>query len=177
MIRERNDWCISRQRRWGLPIPVFYCADCGKPIVTDETIEAVSKLFGRRGPNAWYEMEARDILPQGFTCPNVGRTAALPRRGGTPWTAGSTPAPPILPPCRRTQGFWPATMHMEGLDPVPRLVPVQPAHRRGRAGKGAPLPGVRHPRMDRGRRGQGHAQVPGQRRGPRGRSSRSTARI
>ena len=49
MIRERNDWCISRQRRWGLPIPVFYCADCGKPIVTDETIEAVSRLFGEKG--------------------------------------------------------------------------------------------------------------------------------
>ena len=72
MIRERADWCISRQRRWGLPIPVFYCADCGKPIVTDETIEAVSRLFGEKGSNAWYEMEAKDILPEDFACPHCG---------------------------------------------------------------------------------------------------------
>ena len=52
MIRERSDWCISRQRRWGLPIPVVYCKDCGKPVVTDETIETISKLFGAEGSNA-----------------------------------------------------------------------------------------------------------------------------
>ena len=75
MIRERADWCISRQRRWGLPIPVFYCKDCGKSICTDETIAAVSKLFGEKGSNAWYEMEASDILPADFACPHCGSKA------------------------------------------------------------------------------------------------------
>ncbi len=97
MIRERADWCISRQRRWGLPIPVFYCADCGKPICTDETVQAVSKLFAENGSNAWYEMDAADILPRTLPAPTAPPRAASPRRR-TPWTAGSTPAPPTSPP-------------------------------------------------------------------------------
>lgn len=72
MIRERADWCISRQRHWGLPIPVFYCEECKKPICNDETINAVSDLFAREGSNAWFTTEAKDILPDGFACPCCG---------------------------------------------------------------------------------------------------------
>ena len=72
MLTERSDWCISRQRHWGLPIPVFYCSECEKPVCTPETIEAVAELFGAKGSNAWHEMEAGDILPDGFTCPHCG---------------------------------------------------------------------------------------------------------
>ena len=72
MIVERSDWCISRQRHWGLPIPVFYCDSCEKPVCTPETIDTVSRLFGEKGSNAWYEMEASDILPGGFSCPHCG---------------------------------------------------------------------------------------------------------
>ena len=72
MIKERSDWCISRQRHWGLPIPVFYCDKCGKPVCTSETTEAVSKLFGEKGSNSWYELEASEILPGGFVCPYCG---------------------------------------------------------------------------------------------------------
>ncbi|MEL4106370.1 isoleucine--tRNA ligase [Oscillospiraceae bacterium WX1] len=72
MIRERSDWCISRQRHWGLPIPVFYCEDCKKPVCTPETIDAVANLFGEKGSNTWYELEASDILPEGFVCPHCG---------------------------------------------------------------------------------------------------------
>ena len=67
MIRERNDWCISRQRNWGVPIPIFYCKDCGKYIVNEETIAKVSALFREKGSNAWYDMDASEIVP-GLKC-------------------------------------------------------------------------------------------------------------
>lgn len=67
MIRERNDWCISRQRNWGVPIPIFYCKDCGKYIVNEETIAKVSALFREKGSNAWYDLDASEIVP-GLKC-------------------------------------------------------------------------------------------------------------
>jgi len=72
MINERTDWCISRQRKWGLPIPVFYCDDCGEAIVTDETEAAVVDLFAKEGSNAWFDKSAEEILPKGFKCPHCG---------------------------------------------------------------------------------------------------------
>ncbi|MCL2391678.1 MAG: isoleucine--tRNA ligase [Oscillospiraceae bacterium] len=73
MLIERSDWCISRQRHWGLPIPVFYCNDCEKPVCTPETIEVVAELFARKGSNAWYELDANEILPDGFACPHCNK--------------------------------------------------------------------------------------------------------
>lgn len=72
MIKERADWCISRQRHWGLPIPVFYCEDCGKVVCTDDTIESVSKIFGEKGSNAWFDLDAAELLPNNFACPHCG---------------------------------------------------------------------------------------------------------
>ena len=68
MVRDRSDWCISRQRLWGVPIPIFYCKKCHKPIINDASIQAVSALFAREGSNGWYEHEASEILPEGFAC-------------------------------------------------------------------------------------------------------------
>lgn len=68
MVRDRGDWCISRQRIWGVPIPIFYCKDCGKELITDESIKAVAELFRVKGSNAWYAMDASEILPKGTKC-------------------------------------------------------------------------------------------------------------
>ena len=114
MIKERADWCISRQRRWGLPIPVFYCDDCSKPVCTEESIEAVASLFEKEGSNAWFDRPASDILPEGFTCPHCGGkhfTQETDTLDGW-FDSGSTHYAAM----KRDQGFWPSSMYMEGGD-------------------------------------------------------------
>lgn len=74
MITERNDWCISRQRNWGVPIPIFYCEDCGEYLINDDTIDAVANLFAREGSNGWHSHTADEILPAGTVCPKCGCT-------------------------------------------------------------------------------------------------------
>lgn len=68
MVLDRSDWCISRQKSWGVPIPIVYCKDCHKPIATDETIDAISKLFAKEGSDAWWKYDASEIIPSGVKC-------------------------------------------------------------------------------------------------------------
>ncbi|MGI6167254.1 MAG: isoleucine--tRNA ligase [Eubacteriales bacterium] len=121
MVRERADWCISRQRHWGLPIPVFYCNKCGKPVCTHETTEAVANLFAERGSNSWYETEACDILPEGFACPFCGgiqftkETDTLDcwfDSGVTHFAVLENGYHPAWPKDLK----WPADMYLEGAD-------------------------------------------------------------
>ena len=74
MVEERNDWCISRQRTWGVPIPVFYCEECNKEYVTDESLKKVQEIVREHGTNAWYGMDVNELLPEGAKCSNCGST-------------------------------------------------------------------------------------------------------
>ena len=116
MIRERADWCISRQRRWGLPIPVFYCKDCGKPICTPETIAHISKLFDEYGSNIWFEKEAAELIPDGLTCPHCGGASGFEKETDTldGWfDSGSTHYASLM---HDTPELWPADVYLEGAD-------------------------------------------------------------
>lgn len=73
MVALRSDWCISRQRAWGVPIPVFYCEDCNEAIVTDETIKKVADLFDKESSDGWVKYSAQEILGADFVCPKCGK--------------------------------------------------------------------------------------------------------
>ena len=136
MIRERADWCISRQRRWGLPIPVFYCDDCRKTVCTEETIEAVAALFEKEGSNAWFDREAADILPEGFVCPHCGGrhfTKETDTLDGW-FDSGSTHYAAMA----RNQGFWPCDIYFEGGDQYRGWFQSSLLVAVGALGKGAP---------------------------------------
>lgn len=115
MVRERADWCISRQRHWGLPIPVFYCEDCKKPICNETTINAVSELFAKNGSNAWFDTDAAEILPAGFTCPECGGTH-FTKEGNTldGWFDSGSSHFYVL--VGREGHRFPADMYLEGAD-------------------------------------------------------------
>ena len=115
MIRERADWCISRQRRWGLPIPVFYCSDCGKPVSNPDSIEKISRLFDEHGSNIWFEKDAMELVPEGFTCPHCGGMTFTKETDTLDcWFDSGSPHYASL--MHRTPELWPADVYLEGAD-------------------------------------------------------------
>ena len=114
MVRDRSDWCISRQRVWGVPIPVFYCKKCGKYHITDDSIQAVSDLFRREGSDAWYKYDANDIMPKGETCDcGAADWEKDPDIMDVWFDSGST----WSAVCReRPELTWPVDLYMEGAD-------------------------------------------------------------
>ena len=114
MVRDRSDWCISRQRVWGVPIPVFYCKKCGKYHITDASIKAVSDLFRKEGSDAWYKYDANDIMPKTEVCEcGAADWEKDPDIMDVWFDSGST----WSAVCReRPELRWPVDMYMEGAD-------------------------------------------------------------
>ena len=114
MVRDRSDWCISRQRVWGVPIPVFYCKKCGKYHITDASIKAVSDLFRKEGSDAWYKYDANDILPKTEVCEcGASDWEKDPDIMDVWFDSGSTHAAVLE---ERPELRFPADMYMEGGD-------------------------------------------------------------
>ena len=138
MVRERSDWCISRQRRWGLPIPVFYCKDCGKPVCTPETIARISELFLDHGSNIWFEQDAMELIPEGFACPHCGGRE-FDKESDTlvGWfDSGSTHISFLK---RDNPENWPADVYLEGADQYRGWFQSSLLVSVGAMGKGAPF--------------------------------------
>ena len=115
MVRDRNDWCISRQRRWGVPIPVLYCEDCGEPVMNHESIEAIARMFAKEGSDAWYLHTPDYFLPEGFACPNCGGKAFKQEQDILDvWFDSGTTHFGVLK--QRPDLAWPADLYLEGAD-------------------------------------------------------------
>ncbi|EPR13264.1 isoleucine--tRNA ligase [Ruminiclostridium papyrosolvens] len=114
MVRDRGDWCISRQRIWGVPIPIFYCKACGKELITDESIKAVADLFREKGSNAWYAMDASEILPKGTKCECGHHEFSKETDIMDVWFDSGSSHVAVL---ENTEGLsWPADLYLEGSD-------------------------------------------------------------
>jgi isoleucyl-tRNA synthetase len=115
MVQNRSDWCISRQRTWGVPIPIFYCNSCGREIINGETLMAVIDLFAREGSNSWWERSAEEILPQGFRCPHCNNAGFTKEKDIMDvWFDSGTSHAAVLE--TRKELHWPADLYLEGSD-------------------------------------------------------------
>ncbi len=115
MIIDRRDWCISRQRVWGVPIPVFYCLSCGETVLNETSIAAVQDLFAREGSDAWFIHEAESILPPGYRCQACDSAAFRKEQDIMDvWFDSGSSHDAVLE--TRKDLTWPADLYLEGSD-------------------------------------------------------------
>jgi isoleucyl-tRNA synthetase len=115
MIAARPDWCISRQRLWGVPIPAFYCKSCGQVQLTGDLARHVAARFETESADAWYAHEASELLPDGFACPHCGsREFDKERDILDVWFDSGSSHAAVLE--RRPNLHWPADVYLEGSD-------------------------------------------------------------
>lgn len=119
MVEGRGDWCISRQRTWGVPIPIFYCNDCGKEIINEETIAHIQSLFKEHGSDIWFAKEANELVPPGLTCPHCGKGKDFRKETDIMdvwFDSGSSHLAVLDQPELWPELQWPADLYLEGSD-------------------------------------------------------------
>jgi isoleucyl-tRNA synthetase len=115
MIAARPDWCISRQRLWGVPIPAFYCRGCSSALLTPEIARRVADLFEADSADAWWARDAAELLPPGFVCPKCGGKQFDKEKDILDvWFDSGSSAAAVL--ARRSGLRWPADVYLEGSD-------------------------------------------------------------
>ena len=115
MIENRPDWCVSRQRAWGVPIAVFYCADCEAIFLDEQTMQGVYQLFEEYGADIWFEKDVSEFLPEGVTCKDCGSRNFVKETDILDvWFDSGVSHAAVLE--QRPYLRWPADLYLEGSD-------------------------------------------------------------
>ena len=115
MVLSRPDWCVSRQRVWGVPIPAFDCTSCAEAVITKEMVEQAARVFEQHGADAWYSRPAEEFIPEGLTCPNCKGTSFEREMNILDvWFDSGSSHEAVL--SGRPELNWPADLYLEGSD-------------------------------------------------------------
>ena len=115
MVRDRNDWCISRQRKWGVPIPILYCSDCNEPVINKEIIDKIIETYKVEGSDSWFKRDAKYFMPEGFKCDKCGCDSFEKEKDIMDvWFDSGTSHASVCE--MRPNLHWPADLYLEGAD-------------------------------------------------------------